>query len=127
MSAKKTLQDKVVHAIIASQLALNLNEDLRYSIPKIYKQNFKHLTNRYLQSLIKNEKDFDLLFDKEETSLIQVYDVMEEHLKTIAKIPIWEMENFKIIAEAYLKDPKSLQELSSKILNQPIKKDVNGN
>lgn len=118
MKVKKTLQDKVVHAIISSQLALNLNEDLRYSIPKLYKQNFKHLTNRYLQMLIKNEKDFDLLFDKEEQSLTQVYDVMEDFIATVSKIPIWEMENFKDIVDAYIKDSKRLQELSLKILKQ---------
>lgn len=115
---QKSIQDKIVHAVISSQLALNLNEDLRYSAPKLYRQNFKHLTNRYLQMLIKNEKDFDLLFDKEEQSLTQVYDVMEDFIFTISKIPIWEMEKFKDIAEAYTKDPKSLQELSTSIIKK---------
>jgi len=68
--------------------------------------------------LIKNEKDFDLLFDKEEQSLTQVYDVMEDFIFTISKIPIWEMEKFKDIAEAYTKDPKSLQELSTSIIKK---------
>lgn len=115
---QKSIQDKIVHAVISSQLALNLNEDLRYSAPKLYRQNFKHLTNRYLQMLIKNEKDFDLLFDKEEQSLTQVYDVMEDFIFTVSKIPIWEMEKFKDIVEAYIKDPKSLQELSTSIIKK---------
>lgn len=101
MSRQKTIADKAVHAIISSQIALNMNEDLRYSIPKIYKQNLKHLTNKYLQTLIKNEKEFDLLFDNEEQSLNQVYDVMEDFVGTISKIPIWEMENLKSVIEAY--------------------------
>lgn len=86
---KKSINDKAVHAIISAQLALNMNEDLKNTAPSIYKRGLKYITKNYLQSLIKHEKDFDIMFDKEESSLVQVYDVMEAHLKTIAKIPIW--------------------------------------
>ena len=47
------------------------------------------------------EKDFDLLFDKVENSLKEVYDVLEKFTHVIATIPIWEIENFSVIMKAY--------------------------
>lgn len=108
-------QDKIIHAILSSQLALNNNEDLKNSFPLCFSKTLKARTQNYLDELIKREKDFDLLFDKEETSLVQVYDVLEKFTKVIAKIPIWEMENFTEVVKAYFKDREAIEELTNKI------------
>lgn len=111
----KSTQDKIVHAILSSQLALNNNEDLKNSLPNVFSKTLKSRTNNYLEELIKREKDFDLLFDKEEDSLKQVYDVLEKFTRVIAKIPIWEMENFMEVVKAYFKDRSSIEGIVKKI------------
>lgn len=115
MSYQKSTQDKIIHAILSSQLALNNNEDLKNSFPAVYSKTLKVRTNNYLDELLKREKDFDLLFDKEETSLTQVYDVLEKFTKVIASIPIWEMENLSEVIKAYFKDRSSIEGIVKKI------------
>lgn len=111
----KSIEDKIVHAIISSQLALNLNEDLKNSAPRVFSQTLKNRSNNYLQELINREKDFDLLFDKEENSLKQVYDVLEKFTKVIATIPIWEMENITEVIKAYFKDRNTIETVINQI------------
>lgn len=115
MAFVKSTQDKIIHAILSSQLALNNNEDLKNSFPAVYSKALKFRTNNYIEELLKREKDFDLLFDKEEISLVQVYDVLEKFTKVIASIPIWEMENFTEVVKAYFKDREAIEELTNKI------------
>ena len=115
MSKPKSTQDKIIHAILSSQLALNNNEDLKNSFPAVYSKTLKARTNNYIEELIKREKDFDLLFDKEEMSLVQVYDVLEKFTKVISAIPIWEMENFTEVVKAYFKDRSSIEGIVKKI------------
>lgn len=111
----RSTEDKIIHAILSSQLALNNNEDLKNSFPAVYSKTLKARTKNYLEELIKREKDFDLLFDKEETSLVQVYDVLEKFTKIVSTIPIWEMENFTEVVKAYFKDKKSIEGIVKKI------------
>ena len=112
---KKSREDKLIHAILSAQLALNMNEDLKNSVPRAYKSTLKNRTSNYLNELIKHEKDFDLFFDKEENSLVQVYDVLQKFIEVISVIPLWEMENFNEVIKAYLKDKSSIEGIVRKI------------
>lgn len=109
------VEHKIIHAIMTSQLALNKNEDLRYSAPSVFKKTLKQKTSTYLEELIKSEKDFDLLFEKEESSLKQVYDVLEKFVDIMSKVPIWEMENVSEVIKAYFKDRSSIEGIVKKI------------
>lgn len=111
----RSTEDKIIHAILSSQLALNNNEDLKHSFPAVYSKTLKARTKNYLEELIKREKDFDLLFDKQEASLVQVYNVLEKFTKIVSTIPIWEMENFTEVVKAYFKDRKSIEGIVKKI------------
>ena len=52
-------------AVILNQLALNFNEDLKYT--KFYKHELKKSLNQTIKHLIKAEQtEFDLVFDAEE-------------------------------------------------------------
>lgn len=111
----KTPDDKLVHAIISAQLALNLNEDLKHTVPQLYRHTLKNRTQNYLDELIKNEKFFDEFFNKEESSLNDVYNVYEKFLKVVALIPIWEMDNFVKVIKAYLLDAKAFERTVNRV------------
>lgn len=115
MANNKSTQVTVAQAIISAQLALNMNEDLKNRYPAIFKKTLKNRTNNYLSELIKHEKDFDLLFNNAEGGLKEVYEAMEEFIKTISVIPVWEMENFSQVVKAYLKDRDSIEGIVRKV------------
>lgn len=104
---KKTIEHQVVHAIISSQIALNMNVGLRALQPQLHKQKFKNITNKYLQALIAKEAEYDILFDKEEQNLVEVYEVFEKYVKAVSAIPIWEMQNMTAILKKYTANTKS--------------------
>ena len=110
MIKNKTKTDKVVHAIISAQMALNFNEDLKHTVPQLYRHTLKSRTQNYLDELLKNAKYFDEFFDKEENSLKDVYNVYEKFLKIICLLPIWEMDNFIKVIKDYMQDPSAYAE-----------------
>lgn len=110
-----TPTDKITHIIINSQI---LNNRLTDAIgEKVFKQNLKLKCNHFLIELIKVEKEwYDKFFDAKEQSTIDVYNVYENFINEVSKIPIWEMENISKILEAYKKDPKSIEGITKKVL-----------
>jgi hypothetical protein len=109
-----TTTDKVNHAIIINQIALNNNEAIKHT--QYYKRSLKAKLNTLLQELYSCEKDYDAFFNSEENSTCDVYDVYERYTKAISSIPIYECENIILIIEAYKKDPKSIEGICKKIL-----------
>jgi len=105
---------KITHAIIANQLALNHNEDLKHT--KFFKQSLKQKLNQLLPELIKCEPEYDAFFNKIEGSTTEVYAEYDLFIQAIASVPIWDSRNVRLIIEAYNKDPKALEGIINKIL-----------
>ncbi|WP_395073853.1 hypothetical protein [Flavobacterium sp.] len=105
---------KITHAIISNQIALNHNEAVKHT--KHYKQGLKQKINLLLPELIKCETDYDMFFNKIESSTSEIYDEYENYIKAIASVPIWDCRNIRLIIEAYRIDPKSLEGIIKKIL-----------
>lgn len=114
-TAREKMVAKVAHAIIANQVALNINEDLKHT--PFYKHSLKKHINLLLPDLIKNEADFDKFFDQQETATVQVYDIYERFIKAVSGVPIWDCENITAMIEAYNKDKYTLEPVVNQILN----------
>lgn len=108
------ITDKITHAIIANQIALNNNEAIKHT--QYYKKELKQKLNLLMPELIKAEKDYDEFFNKIEDSTSEVYAVYSDFVKAIASVPIWECKNLTLIIQAYNKDPKSIEGIVKKIL-----------
>ena len=64
MTKQEKYLDSLTGAVILNQLALNFNEDLKYT--KFYKHELKKSLNMTIKHLIKAEtKEFDKVFDAE--------------------------------------------------------------
>lgn len=110
-----TPTDKITHIIINAQILNNRLTDL--NAQNVFKQNLKLKSKQFLAELIKVEKDwYDKFFDAKEQSTIDVYNVYENFINEVSKVPIWEMDNISKILEAYKKDPKSIEGITKKIL-----------
>jgi len=120
----KSKEDKVVHAILSAQLALNMNEELKHSVPQFFKNTLKSRTKNYLDELVKNEKLFDEFFDLKEQSLVDVYNVYEKFIKVIALVPLWEMENLCEVVKSYMHDKPAFERTVKRVNNQ-LKKQAN--
>lgn len=111
----KTIDDKFTHAIIANQLALNYNEDLKHH-KNLHNPTLKYRLKNACEELIKSELNYDKFFEKEEVSTVDVYNVYESFVKVMSTVPIWEMQNVQKILQAYFTDPKSIEDITNKIL-----------
>ena len=110
-----TPTDKITHIIINAQILNNRLTDL--NAKNVFKQNLKSKSKQFLAELIKVEKDwYDKFFDAKGQSTIDVYNVYENFINEVSKVPIWEMDNISKILEAYKKDPKSIEGITKKIL-----------
>ena len=108
------ITNKITHAIIINQIALNHNEAIKHT--PYYKKGLKQKLNLLMPELIKTEKDYDEFFYKIEDSTSEVYKVYNEFLKAVASVPIWDCKNITLIIQAYSKDPKSIEGITKKIL-----------
>lgn len=107
--------NRINHIVISSQV-------LSYYITEMKSDNyFKKVllkfTNNFIDQLKTVEwKYFDKMFKSEEEASVIVYETYNNFIKTIASVPICEMQNITKILEAYNKDPKSIEGLVKKIL-----------
>src|SRR5690606_25545910 len=109
---------KYIRMIFCNQLALNANEDLKFSSPKFFTKTLKQKHNLFVSELLKKEVLFDEL-DNDERVVNQMeymYRIVEMFVDSVTKIPIQEMGEFSLIADAYLKDKKSINGIANKIL-----------
>lgn len=109
---------KYIRMIFCNQLALNANEDLKFSSPKFFTRKLKQNHNLFLSELLKKEVLFDEL-DSDERVVNQMehmYRIVEMFVDSLTKIPIHEMGEFSLIADAYLKDKNSIKGIANKIL-----------
>ena len=86
-----------------------------------YNKELKQKLNLVLPLLIKAEQEhYDKFFEKESDSTDHVYQVFENFIKRISKVPIYDMENICYMIDAYDKDKKSMNGIANKILRNGI-------
>ena len=109
------LVDKITTSVMSCQIALNQLEAIKHT--PYYKQSLKNKINAVLPELIKAEQEhYDKFFEKESDSTDHVYQVFENFIKCISKVPIYDMENICYMIDAYGKDGKSMNGITNKIL-----------
>jgi hypothetical protein len=111
--SSRSLEDKIVHTLIAGELFKFYISELKSN--GIVTQKSKMIANQFLQEFKKSEKVVDAMFDVAEPNAMLVSDVIEKYVNTIA-VNIWDMENIRLIIEAYNKDTKSINGVVKKIL-----------
>lgn len=109
---------KYIRAIFCNQVALNANEDLKFSNPEIFIKSLKQKHNLFIEELIKKEPLYDELFydPRVENQVEHMYKIVSQFADKVSAIPIQEMEEFSLVAEAFLKDKKSILGISKKII-----------
>jgi len=108
---------KVSQSILANQLALNCNEQLKFT--GYYKRELKQKINLLQPVLIKAElEEYDKVFTHEESASVQLYDITAAMIAEIADLGLEHFENITHMARAYRKDPKSIEGIVNKINRQ---------
>ena len=109
------LVNKITTSVMSCQIALNQLEEIKHT--GYYKQSLKNKINSVLPELIKAEQEhYDKFFEGFSDSTNQVYQVFENFIKRISKIPIYDMENICYMIDAYDKDAKSMNGITNKIM-----------
>ena len=105
---------KVLHTAIAAQVLQNYIVDMKSQ--NWFTGVFKNFVNNFLEQFRKLEtKFFDIYFEYKEEDTIALYETYDEYLKTISKVPLWEMKNIKDLIDAYLLDPASMTGIAKKV------------
>ena len=107
-------EDKIVHAIMASAVCTHFLEEARH-LP-LFEKSLKNKVNLALKELLKASQYFEQLEEAKEDSAIDVHDTFWDFIKEISKVEIYNMDNMRLIIEAYRKDPKRLESIVKKIL-----------
>ena len=107
---------RLIHLVIIAQIMNNYIAD---SIAlKFLKGPFLNYVINFQKKLLKIEKDYyDKVFDKEEKYTVEAYNSMDEFLKIVSEIPVYDMEDAATLLKAYKIDQKSMQGIAKKIIN----------
>ena len=117
MTKQEKYLDSLTGAVILNQLALNFNEDLKYT--KFYKHELKKSLNQTIKHLIKAEQtEFDLVFDAEEERTDNISQNVLAIIETISKGGFTDMVVVGNILLAHQKDPKAIEGIVKKVLTE---------
>ena len=107
--------DALTGSVILNQLALNFNEELKYT--KFYKQNLKRTLNLAIKELVKaEEKEFDLVFDAEEKQTSYISENVMHIIMEITRNGFADMVVLGNMMIAHKKDPKAIEGIVKKVL-----------
>jgi hypothetical protein len=106
---------KLVHLIIIAQVMSNyITESIAL---KFLQGPFLNYVNNFRKKLSNIEKEYyDKVFTKEEQNTVDIYNTMDEFLKVVAQVPVYDMEDIICLIKAYQADEKSMQGIAKKIL-----------
>jgi len=100
---------------MSTQIASNQLEAIKHT--PYYKGVLKNKLNGITPELIKSEQDhYDKFFEAQSESTDHVYQVFENFIKRVSKVPIYDMENICYMIDAYDKDKKSMNGITNKVL-----------
>ena len=115
MTLRERKLDALTGAVILNQLALNFNEELKYT--KFYKHNLKKTLNLAIKELVKaEEKEFDLVFDAEEERTSYISDNVMHIVMEITRNGFADMVVLGNMMIAHQKDPKAIEGIVKKVL-----------
>ena len=107
--------DALTGSVILNQLALNFNEELKYT--KFYKQNLKRTLNLAIKELVKaEEKEFDLVYDAEEKRTSYISENVMHIIMEITRNGFADMVLLGNMMIAYEKNPKAIEGILKKVL-----------
>ena len=110
---------KLTHIKILAQILLNYLSDFRAvnSKQNFFTGAFKSFVNTFIGKLVEIEaKYYDRAIAKEEEATDVVYDVMDNYLKAVANVPLWDQQNIITIINAYYVDKGSIEGICKKVL-----------
>ena len=115
MTKQEKYLDSLTGSVILNQLALNFNEDLKYT--KFYKHELKKSLNMTIKHLIKAEtKEFDKVFEEDEEQTGNISQNVLTIIETISKGTFTDMVVVGNILIAHQKDPKAIEGIVKKVL-----------
>jgi hypothetical protein len=109
------LEDKITHITISTQVLSFHLANLKSE--GYFKQSLAKTASNFINQLkIVEWSWYDKFFKSGEDSTIVVYETYDNFLKTVANVPIWEMDNITRILQAYQKSPESIEGIVKNIL-----------
>ncbi len=108
--AQEKIMVKIAQSVIANQLALNFNEELKGT--KFYKQELKNALNKLNPILVKAEvEEYDKMFERKEKDTVSLYDVVNELTTKLSELGIEHFLNISKVLDYYKTNPEKLQNL----------------
>lgn len=114
-----TQEGKLTHIKLLAQIQLNYLSDLRADSvkEKWFVGTFKNFVNTFIGKLVEVEgKYFDKAISKEEEATEVCYSVMDNYIKAVASVPVWDQQNIVTIINAYNVDKASIEGICKKVL-----------
>ena len=112
-----TTEKKIAASVIANQLALHFNEELKHT--GIYKRSLKYRLNGIIKELQEAEKkEFDLVFNENEEAAHAISANLMDIVNTMVKDGFTSMLMVGNMQLAYKKNPKAVEGIINKILNK---------
>lgn len=109
--------EKIAASVVCNQLALHYNEEIKHTT--IYKQKLKNLLNNTIKELQKIEvQEFDKVYDENENVTHQISSNLLVFVNEIVKNGFTNMMVLTSMQIAYKKNPKAMEGIINKILNQ---------
>ena len=117
MKDQEKLIENLTASIICNQLALHYNEQIK-PFPALYKHNLKKYINLTIKELIKAEnKEFDVVFNESEDVTHQVSSNLQSYIDFMVQGGFTEFILLANIQVAYRKNPKAIEGIINKVLN----------
>lgn len=114
MTNQESLLVKICQSIIANQLAMNFNHELKFT--PFYKQEFKQSFNKFQSLLIAaGEREYDKMSDVNDNTTSELFDVILDITNKLSGLGLHHFKNISEIIDAYVIDPKSIQGIINKI------------
>lgn len=109
---------KYIRTVFCNQIALNANEDLKFSNPDVFIKNLKQKHKLFVEELIRQEPLYDALFFNKsvENQVEHMYRIVSTFADKVSAIPLHEMGEFAQVAEAFIADKRSVLGISQKVL-----------
>jgi hypothetical protein len=108
------LTNKAVKSIMTGQILYNSSHELQFT--QYNTNEVKKYLNLLLPALKKKEKDFDMLFDKNDASTKDVYDLYNFVINQLCEMIIPDFLDLSNILLAFKKDREALLETINDIL-----------
>jgi len=113
------IESRLTHIKLLAQVQLNYISDFKadFKDRNFFTGAFKSFLNNLIIKLSEiEEKHFDHAINKEERATEECYAVLDNYLKTMSSVPIWDMANIETIINAYNINPKAIEGIVKKIL-----------